>query len=166
MDSYFVALFVSISTGKADDWETKLLSMHRNNIKWRDAKNCQLHSHKNRQDQASLHVIRGGDDDWDWWWWGGLVENDVSFKFGDGANFGDNSSQRLQPTHCNTNHPNDFFMKGPNYAGGTDHLRSKLSGTLFLEQETVFLYQSYFIKCLVCKIRTCAFLLWLLIMWW
>ena len=34
-----------------------------------------------------------------------LVENDVSFKFGDGANFGDNSSQRLQPTHWSANHP-------------------------------------------------------------
>ena len=38
-----------------------------------------------------------------------LVENDVSFKFGDGANFGDNSSQRLQPTHWSANHPHMAF---------------------------------------------------------
>ena len=67
--------------------------MHRKNIKWWEKRRG-----INEAD---------GDDDCKWGRWR-LVENDVSFKFGDGANFGDNSSQRLQPTHCNTNHPNDF----------------------------------------------------------
>ena len=45
-------------------------------------------------------------------WAGRLVENDVSFEFGDGANFGDNSSQRLHPTHFFTNHFNHFSTSG------------------------------------------------------
>ena len=61
-----------------------------------------------------------GDDDCKWVRWR-LVENDVSFKFGDGANFGDNSSQRLQPTHWSANHPYMAFRG--DYEGGKDYIQ-------------------------------------------